>query len=415
MAIDTVETLLTALRRSQLFASEQVDEVARELGPHYDDPHALGTYLVEVDWLTPYQFEMLCQERSNELTLGDYQLLDRLGEGAVGEVFKAWDTREGREIALKVLREDLSAHPGAARQFEREREAVTRLNHPNIIKTFDAPQIGDRIYFAMEFVEGMDLDCFVKTSGPLAVEVACDCIRQVAQGLQHAHQLDLVHRDIKPANLFLINPPSPEANGTRRAFDVTVKIIDWGLARLKLQPGEGPALSEDELEREKGQLIGTADYLAPEQAQDASLVDIRADIYSLGCTLYYLLTGQPPFAGTSLMQKLMQHREAEPPPVRAVRGDVPAEVDAILRRMLAKDPEERFPVPILVAGALRPFSVPRGNAFSPTFRPPPNGEKPPTHSSLSPTRPPTLTPMSGRPSTLVRLRKSSRDGRDGSH
>jgi serine/threonine-protein kinase len=355
MSINSVETLLAALRRVQLLTPEQVDQVARELGPHYRDPQALGEYLVEIDWLTGYQLQLLFAGRWDELTVGPYQMLDRLGEGGVSEVFKAWDTVRGRVVALKVLRQHLVGRSDAVRQFQRELQAITRLSHPNIIKTYDANQVGTVHYFAMECVEGVDLDKFVQRVGPLPVDQACDYIRQVAQGLQHAHQLGLVHRDIKPANLFLINPPLPGATPPgRRPLDPVLKILDWGLARLQPALGEAEAAEADQ-DAEKGMLIGTADYIAPEQARDAGLVDIRADIYSLGCTFYYLLTGRPPFPGTSLMQKLLQHQEADPPSVRAVRPEVPEEVDAVIRKMLAKLPEDRYQIPLLVVTPLRRF------------------------------------------------------------
>jgi serine/threonine-protein kinase len=378
MSIDSVDTLLAVLRRTQILAPEQADEVARELGPHYPDPQELGEYLVGIDWLTGYQLQLLLAGRWDELTVGPYQVLDRLGEGGISEVFKAWDTLRGRVVALKVLRQHLAAKSDVVRQFRRELQAVTRLSHPNIIKTYDAHQVGSLHYFAMEFVEGMDLDKFVREVGPLSVEQACEYARQVAQGLQHAHQLGLVHRDIKPANLFLLHPPLPNqapANA-RRAPDPVVKIIDWGLARCPHEPeGEAPAEGPD-LDAEKGRLLGTADYLAPEQAHDATLVDIRADIYSLGCTLYFLLTGQPPFAGT-LMQKLLQHQEANPPSVRANRPDVSEELEQVLLKMLAKRPEDRFQIPLLVvsplrrfcAGTLRPGGPPKP-ATSPCLTPP---------------------------------------------
>jgi serine/threonine-protein kinase len=356
MTIDSVDTLLTVLRRVQLFAPEQVDEVARELGPHFEDPLALAEYLAEADWLTPYQVKALFTGHWDELVIGPYQVLDRLGEGGVSEVFKAWDTARGRVVALKVLRQHLQSKTDAIRQFRRELQAVTRLSHPNVIKTYDAEQVGALHYFAMEFVEGMDLDRFVQRTGPLAVDQACDYIRQVAQGLQHAHQLGLVHRDVKPANLFLLHPPLPAGpNGPgRRGPDPLVKIIDWGLARLLPGPGDPPDSAHD-TEAEKGMLIGTADYIAPEQARDASIVDTRADIYSLGCTFYYLLTGRPPFPGASLMQKLLQHQQAEPEPIHRLRPDLPEEVAGVLERMLAKKPEDRFQIPLLVVAPLRRF------------------------------------------------------------
>jgi eukaryotic-like serine/threonine-protein kinase len=197
----------------------------------------------------------------------------------------------------------------------------------------------------------------VRKIGPLPLEMACDYIRQAAQGLQHAHQLGLVHRDVKPANLFLLHPPLPPEPGAppRRAPDPVVKIIDWGLARLKPAEGQSAVVVAD-LEAEKGALIGTADYIAPEQARDACLADIRADIYSLGCTLFFLLAGRPPFPGRSLMQKLLQHQAATPPSVRDLRPEVTGELDAVVQKMMAKQAEERYQIPLHVVGALHRFT-----------------------------------------------------------
>ncbi len=399
MAIDSVETLLAVLRRTQLLTPEQVNDIARELQPHYSDPYDLGQYLVEIDWLTPYQLQLLFGGRWDELTIGPYQIMAQLGEGGVGEVYKAWDTVKGREVALKVMRTQLAQRPDAERQFQRELEAVTRLSHPNVIKTYDAGQAGPVHYLAMEYVEGMDLDKFVRKAGPLPLEMACDYIRQAAQGLQHAHQLGLVHRDIKPANLFLLHPPLPPEPGApqRRTPAPVVKIIDWGLARLT--PAEGQtAVAVADLEAEKGALIGTADYIAPEQARDASLVDIRADIYSLGCSLYYLLTGQPPFPGASLMQKILQHQEAEPPAVQALRPDVPEEVGAIVEKMLAKKPEDRYQIPLLVVAPLRRFCTAVASANGSLLRPAGNGV-----AGLRPSSAPTL--VTARPGTSPGLQR----------
>lgn len=362
MAIDSLSTFLDVLRRTQLLSEEQIEDIARELVPYYTEVQALGQYLVEIDWLTAYQLQMILIGRWDELTFGPYQILEQLGEGGVSQVFKAWDTHRGRIVALKVLHQHLANKTDAVRQFQRELQAITKLSHPNIIKTFDAQQDGLECYFAMEFVEGMDLDRYVQQMGPLPIEMACDYGRQVAQGLQHAHQLGLVHRDIKPANLFLLHPPLPPAPGVplRRGPDPVVKIIDWGLARCLRDAnadGSDPELSTEELEREKGSLVGTADYISPEQAQNPTLVDIRGDIYSLGCSMYYLMTGRPPFEGTSLIQKLIQHQEAPPPSLRASRPEAPEELDVLLQKMMAKSPAERPQIPLLVVTPLRRFCM----------------------------------------------------------
>ncbi len=350
MPMDSVENLLGILQRMRVMTPQEVDEIARELAPCFNDPLDLARYLVEVEWLTDYQVELLFGDRWEELSIGPYLILDRLGEGGVSEVFRAWDTIKGHQVALKVMRQNLTDRTAAAREFQRELQAVTRLSHPNVIQIHDAQRIGALHYFAMEYVEGLDLDRHVRRMGQLPLDRACEYIRQVALGLQHAHQVGLVHRDIKPANLFLVKPPD------RRGSDALVKILDWGLARVRLEAGGETDCAEIDRDIEKGMLIGTADYIAPEQARDPCLVDIRADIYSLGCTLYFLLTGEPPFRGASLMQKLLQHQDAERPKVRGVRPDVPEELAAVVLRMMARQPEERYPIPLLVAGALRHFA-----------------------------------------------------------
>jgi serine/threonine protein kinase len=357
MPIDSIETFLAILQRMQVLTPQEVQEVTHELGPHFTSPRDLAHYFTEIDWLTTYQAHLLFSNRWEELTVGPYLILDRLGEGGVSKVFKAWDTVKGRTVALKVLHQHLMDRSAAVREFQRELQAVTRLSHPNIIRTFDAHQVEALHYFAMEYVEGVDLDCYVRQSGPLPIEQACDYVRQVALGLQHAHQLGLVHRDIKPANLFLVNPPSGPLALGRRGPDPVVKILDWGLARVRPDAGDPTDRASLDLDAEKGLLIGTADYIAPEQARDPCLVDIRTDIYSLGCTLYFLLVGQPPFRGGSLMQKLLQHQDAERPLVREVRPDVPEELAIVVQRMMARHPEKRYAIPLLVAAALRHFAT----------------------------------------------------------
>ncbi|HEY7326520.1 MAG TPA: serine/threonine-protein kinase [Gemmataceae bacterium] len=360
MSIDSVDTFLAILQRAQVLTPQEVKDVARELGPHFTDPHELARYLAEIDWLTAYQVRLLFSDRWEELTIGPYLILDRLGEGGVSEVFKAWDTVKGRPVALKVLHQHLTNCSAAVRELQRELQAVTRLSHPNIIRTFDAHQVGEVSYFAMEFVEGLDLERYVRRCGQLSIADACEYIRQAAQGLQHAHQLGLAHRDIKPANLFLSIPNRAWVGETMslcRAGDPVIRILDWGLARVRPDAGGAADPASLDLDAEKGVLIGTADYIAPEQARDPCLVDIRADIYSLGCTLYFLLTGQAPFRGGSLMQKLLQHQDAERPNVREIRADVPEELADIVKRMLARRPEDRYAIPLLAAAALRPFAA----------------------------------------------------------
>jgi serine/threonine-protein kinase len=264
----------------------------------------------------------------------------------------------GWTVALKVIRSELLESHAARQQFLLEMEAMAQLDHPNIVQFCDVDQAGKTFYCAMEYIEGTDLGKYVRLTGPLPPWQAADFVRQTALGLQHAHEHNLVHRDIKPVNLFLTNqpasPPGPALRGgppTGRGPSL-IKILDWGLARLRL-PNESRRASA----RTSGirAVLGTADYLAPDQARDADAADARSDIYSLGCTFYYLLTGQPPFPGGNLPQKLMAHQQAEPAPVESFNPEVPAALTTVLSRMMAKKPQDRFQTPAAVALALVPF------------------------------------------------------------
>jgi serine/threonine protein kinase len=262
----------------------------------------------------------------------------------MGRVYKARHVRLGRVVALKLIAPDRLTHPQAVERFFREARAAAQLAHPNIVVAYDADQAGDTPYFAMEFVEGTDLARLVRQVGRLSVAQACDYARQVALGLQHAHECGLVHRDIKPSNIMVAARPSADGREL-------VKILDLGLARL----GSPLAATDRGRLTQDGAVMGTPDYLAPEQAVDSHRADIRADIYSLGCTLYHLLAGHPPFPEASLAQKLLWQQQAEPTSIDQLRPDVPPGLAAVLRQMMAKQPEKRFPTPAAVATALAPF------------------------------------------------------------
>jgi serine/threonine-protein kinase len=252
---------------------------------------------------------------------------------------------------------DLVASAEASEQFVCEMEAMASLNHPNVVKWFDGDKIEDTFYCAMEFVEGTDLGKLVRSKGPLPVTEACDYIRQTAKGLQHAYERNLIHRDIKPVNLILTKQRLDPTVHRREAEEVSlIKILDWGLANLsppRSQLGDRPSSPQCT------GLVGTADYLSPEQAMDPDSVDIRGDIYSLGCTFYFLLTGQPPFVDGTLMQKIMYHQSREPLPVESLRLDVPVGLEAIIKRMMAKKPGDRYQTPGAVATALIPYTQSR--------------------------------------------------------
>jgi WD40 repeat protein len=262
-----------------------------------------------------------------------YRLLGLLGAGSTGAVYKAEDCLTRRVVALKVMSPALLATAAAVDRFRREVKAAARLAHPNIVAVHDAEQAGDVHFLVTEYVEGTDLARWVTERGPLPVAEACACARQCAAGLQHAHEHGMAHHDVKPHNLM-------------RARDGTVKFLGFGLARLAAEAGNtGPAT-----------LLGTVDYLAPEQADSASQADIRSDIYSLGCTLYHLLSGRPPFPKGTVVQKIMAHTRWDPLPVEELRPDLPPGLSRVIRRMMAKVPDERYQTPAVVCAALEPFA-----------------------------------------------------------
>jgi formylglycine-generating enzyme required for sulfatase activity/tRNA A-37 threonylcarbamoyl transferase component Bud32 len=337
MAAFSTATLVDALRQHQLLEPAQLEELPT-LQQRCADAQAFVDELIHRGWLTAFQATLLLQGRGQELVLGAHLLLEPLGQGGMGEVFKARHRHLHRIDAVKLIRAERLANADAVRRFEREVRAAAALSHPNIVRAYDADRIGGRHLLVMEYIEGaIDLSRLVKQKGPLPVPQACEFVRQAALGLQHAHERGMVHRDIKPHNLLLT------------ADGALIKVLDMGLARLDPCVANASASSTATLE---GTIVGTPDYIAPEQALDSHTVDIRADIYSLGFTLYYLLTGQVPFAGGTMMQKILKHRREEPRPVEQLRPALPAGVAQVLRRMMAKPPEQRYQSPAEVAAAL---------------------------------------------------------------
>jgi WD40 repeat protein len=266
-----------------------------------------------------------------------YRVLELVGFGGMGAVFKAEHKLMERVVALKVIRKGLTDRPAAVERFRLEVKAAARLLHPNIVTAHDAEQAGGVHFLVMEFAEGTSLDRVLRDGGPVSLAWACRWARQAALGLQHAHERGMVHRDLKPANL-LLTP------------DGQIKILDFGLARFASEREGGGPLTQD------GAVVGTPDYMAPEQALNSRQADIRADLYSLGCTLYHLLAGRPPFPEGSALHKLMAHQNQTPPPLTRLRSDVPAGLERVVERLLAKDPGRRYQTPAEVADALAPFA-----------------------------------------------------------
>jgi serine/threonine-protein kinase len=341
MVIASNADLLDAVLHSGLLTAAQAEELRGGLGLYFPGPRALALELVRRSWLTPYQANLLWAGRGRELLVGPYVLLERLGRGGMGQVFKARHGRLGQLAAVKVILKERLRSPALVRRFLREVEAAARLSHANVVSAYEAGQAGGVPFFAMEYVEGINLGELVRRGGPLPVDLACEYARQAALGLQHVHECGLVHRDIKPSNLLLDLKAS------------VVKVLDLGVALVQARLRD--AAGGDGTLTDEGTVLGTPDYLAPEQAMDARAVDIRADVYSLGCTLYHLLTGQPPFPGGSAVEKLVRHRQSEPAPVERLRlGLAPGLVVAV-RGMMAKRPADRPRAPADVAAALAPF------------------------------------------------------------
>jgi serine/threonine protein kinase len=267
-----------------------------------------------------------------------FQILSKLGQGAMGSVYKAKHRFLGDVVAIKVMNADVVENPEARARFLREMQAAGQLKHPHIVRTLDAEQIGDLLFLVMEFVGGISLDRLVAQRGPLPVDFSCRCIMQAALGLQHAHDQRMVHRDIKPANLMVT------------AKEKEVKLLDFGLAR-------GPRELMDKKNQTQMQtFMGTPEYVAPEQATDARSADIRADIYGLGCTLYYLLAGRPPFQADTPMETIVAQIQDETQPLPEIRPEVSPQLWAVVAKMMAKSPSQRYQTPIEVVRALQPFT-----------------------------------------------------------
>ena len=325
-----LNSLVNTLVQLGICSQGEVDAAVRKLEADSRpvDPQSVLDALVKTRKLTAYQRQMLLEGKGNSLVLGNYVILDKLGEGGMGQVFKARHRRMGRIVALKILPPWASSTPAAVQRFQREVEAASKLLHPNVVTAYDADEAAGTHFLVMEFVEGTDLASLVERQGPLPVSQAVDYILQAARGLEYAHSQGIIHRDIKPSNLLLSNQG-------------VVKILDLGLVRFQELSGDEQTASPDGLTK-TGQIMGTVDFMPPEQSLDAKRVDHRADIYSLGCTLFYLLTGKPLFEGETLVEKILAHRQKPVPSLQSIRPDVPQALDFVFKKMVAKRPEQRY-------------------------------------------------------------------------
>jgi serine/threonine protein kinase len=340
-APSTTDEFLDLVRKSGVVDDKRLGAYLTNLraaGPVPAEPAKVAGFLVRDAILTHFQAEQVLQGKWRRFTIGKYKVLERLGAGGMGSVYLCEHKLMRRRVAVKVLPTAKADDPSSLERFQREARAVAALDHPNIVRAYDIDQ-DDKLHFlVMEYVDGSSLQEIIKKVGPMSVERAAHYMRQSALGLQHAHEsAGLVHRDIKPGNI-LVNRSG------------TVKILDMGLARFFHDEEDILTKKYDE------NVLGTADYLAPEQALDSHAVDIRADIYSLGATFYFCLTGRTPFTEGTVAQKLIWHQTRQPKPIRQLRAEVPEELAALIERMMAKDPAQRPQTPLEVADALAPFT-----------------------------------------------------------
>lgn len=338
----TSDALLELIRQSGLIEPDRLDAYLEKRFPPGllpCEPKDLATVLIRDGFLTYFQAHELRHGKFRGFTFGNrYKVLERLGCGRNSNVFLCEQLSMRRKVVLKILPLAKAESPLALARFDREARAAGALHHPNIVHTYDNGQEKDLHFLVMEYVDGSSLEEIVQKYGPMAIDRAAAYIRQAAIGLQHLHQTGLIHRDIKPANLLL------ERQGT-------IKILDLGLARFFHDHKDILTQQYD-----PRAILGTADYVSPEQAFHGQGVDTRTDLYSLGATFYFLLAGRTPFAGNAVAQKLLYHLTKEPVPLRTLRPEIPKKLAAVVEKMMAKDREQRYQDAAAVVAVLTPWT-----------------------------------------------------------
>lgn len=327
-----VESFVSGLRRCGLFPEKEVDSLVSDIGG--TDSSSLAKALVSKQKLTPFQARVLLKGRWKGLVLGNYVILDKLGQGGMGSVFKAKHRRLGRVVCVKVMNSAGRKSPQMMERFRNEARTVAALSHPNFVVAHDADEAEGVPFLVMEYIEGSDLARHVSKNGPLPLENALQVIYQAATALQYAHDRGVTHRDIKPHNLLLSEDTD--------SGELSVKILDMGLARFDSLLCDNPDASTHAAMTNTGVIMGTVDYMSPEQALRSRDADNRSDIYSLGCTLHYLLTGAAVFDGDTIMARLIAHREAAVPSLEDKVAGATPQLDAVFQKMLAKKPDRRY-------------------------------------------------------------------------
>jgi serine/threonine protein kinase len=345
----TTNKLVDLLRRSNLVDEAKLTSFLEKATATHgeaalEDQNRLAELLIADNLITRWQADKLLAGKHKGFRLGKYKLLGQIGKGGMSSVYLAEHELMRRRVAVKVLPKNRVNDSSYLERFRLEARAVAKLDDPNIVRAYDIDNDGDVHYIVMEYVEGQDLHQTVVANGPLDYDTAADYIAQVANGLQHAHEMGLVHRDIKPANC-LVDRHS------------TVKLLDMGLAKLTEDDQASLTMANEE------NVLGTADYLAPEQALNSHEADSRSDIYSLGCTLYFLLTGSPPFPDGSISERLLKHQTARPDSIFKVRADAPPSLVEFCESMMSKKPIDRPQTAGEVAARLKEWLAERGKSL----------------------------------------------------
>ncbi len=339
----TSERFLEIVERSRLVEPRALADFKAKLKAKYGDElpadaSRIASSMRKAGLVTQWHTDKLLAGKYKGFFLGKYKLLGHIGSGGMSSVYLAEHTRMHDKRAIKVLPRTRVKDATYLARFQLEAKAIASLNHPNIVSAFDIDNEGDTHYIVMEYVDGVDLQQLVRRDGPLDPGTAANLLAQAADGLQHAHQRGVIHRDVKPANLLIDS-------------DGRVRLLDMGLALVAAQENESLTVAHNE------NVLGTADYLAPEQALDSHNVDHRADLYGLGCTLYFLITGRPPFPEGTLAQRIAKHQTEMPAAIKKLRPDCPGELDGICVKLIQKDPQYRYQSAADAADALRKFAA----------------------------------------------------------